>query len=206
MNNEIAILSISIVIAIMVTIIPIIVINNKKNGKNSSSGNDNDQISGDQNTINKIGTVNYYGKTTQEEASVPSEELTIDKIKSKVKVLFIDDKEFPVVNHLRSIGYTGIDYMTDVSDIDDTRIRYADIIFIDINGVGLLLGFPNQGMGLCGALKKKYGDTKRIILYSGETEGSIFDKDAQKADATLKKDSDIYQFISYITDYAKELL
>lgn len=96
--------------------------------------------------------------------------------------------------------------MTDVSDIDDTRIRYADIIFIDINGVGLLLGFPNQGMGLCGALKKKYGDTKRIILYSGETEGSIFDKDAQKADATLKKDSDIYQFISYITDYAKELL
>lgn len=206
MNNEIAILSISIVIAIMVTIIPIIVINIKKNGKNSSSGNDNGQISGDQNTINKIGTMNYYGKTTQEEASVPSEELTIDKIKSKVKVLFIDDKEFPVVNHLRSIGYTGIDYMTDVSDIDDTRIRYADIIFIDINGVGLLLGFPNQGMGLCGALKKKYGDTKRIILYSGETEGSIFDKDAQKADATLKKDSDIYQFISYITDYAKELL
>ena len=206
MNNEIAILSISIVIAIMVTIIPISVINIKKNGKNSSSGNDNDQISGDQNTINKIGTMNYYGKTTQEEASVPSEELTIDKIKSKVKVLFIDDKEFPVVNHLRSIGYTGIDYMTDVSDIDDTRIRYADIIFIDINGVGLLLGFPNQGMGLCGALKKKYGDTKRIILYSGETEGSIFDKDAQKADATLKKDSDIYQFISYITDYAKELL
>lgn len=206
MNNEIAILSISIVIAIMVTIIPIIVINIKKNGKNSSSGNDNDQISGDQNTINKIGTVNYYGKTTQEEASVPSEELTIDKIKSKVKVLFIDDKEFPVVNHLRSIGYMGIDYMTDVSDIDDNRIRYADIIFIDINGVGLLLGFPNQGMGLCGALKKKYGDTKRIILYSGETEGSIFDKDAQKADATLKKDSDIYQFISYITDYAKELL
>ena len=206
MNNEIAILSISIVIAIMVTIIPIIVINIKKNGKNSSSGNDNGQISGDQNTINKIGTMNYYGKTTQEEASVPSEELTIDKIKSKVKVLFIDDKEFPVVNHLRSIGYTGIDYMTDVRDIDDTRIRYADIIFIDINGVGLLLGFPNQGMGLCGALKKKYGDTKRIILYSGETEGSIFDKDAQKADATLKKDSDIYQFISYITDYAKELL
>ena len=206
MNNEIAILSISIVIVIMVTIILIIVINIKKNGKNSSSGNDNDQISGDQNTINKIGTVNYYGKTTQEEASVSSEELTIDKIKSKVKVLFIDDKEFPVVNHLRSIGYMGIDYMTDVSDIDDTRIRYADIIFIDINGVGLLLGFTNQGMGLCGALKKKYGDTKRIILYSGETEGSIFDKDAQKADATLKKDSDIYQFISYITDYAKELL
>ena len=68
MNNEIAILSISIVIAIMVTIIPIIVINIKKNGKNSSSGNDNDQISGDQNTINKIGTMNYYGKTTQEEA------------------------------------------------------------------------------------------------------------------------------------------
>ena len=206
MNNEITLLGISIVVAITLVVIPFVVIRIKKNGKNSSSGNDNNQISGDQNTINRIGTVNYYGNTTQKESSVQNEELTIDKIKSKVKVLFIDDKEFPVVNHLRSIGYTGIDYMTDVSDIDDNRIRYADIIFIDINGVGVKLGFPNQGMGLCGALKKKYGDKKRIILYSGETEGSIFDKDAQKADATLKKDSDIYQFISYITDYAKELL
>ena len=36
--------------------------------------------------------------------------------------------------------------------------------------------------------------------------GSIFDKDAKKADATLPKDSDLYQFTSYITQYGKELL
>lgn len=80
------------------------------------------------------------------------------------------------------------------------------LFFLDINGVGLKIGFKNQGMGLCGALKDKYGNSKRVILYSGETLGSLFDTDAKKADDTIPKDSDYVQFTSMITDYAKELL
>ena len=202
MTNEFVFISVSL-ITITICVIPFIVIKKKKSGKNTSSGNENNQISGDNNSILQIDTVNITKETQKEPLE---KELTIDEIKSRIKVLFIDDKEFPVVEHLKSIGYEGVEYINDVKDIDDKIVRFAHIIFIDINGVGLKMGFPNQGMGLCGALKTKYGNKKRIILYSGETEGSIFDKDAQKADATLKKDSDVYQFISYITDYAKELL
>lgn len=202
MSNELVLLSISCSL-LFVVMISISITNIRKKNKNTSSGNDNKQISGDNNSITQIDTLNVYSENTRKNTK---KELVIDEIKNKIKVLFIDDKEFPVVEHLKSIGYVGVDYMEDVKDLDDHRIRFAHIIFIDINGVGIQMGFSNQGMGLCGALKDKYGDKKKIILYSGETDGNIFDQDAKKADATLKKDSDVYQFISYITDYAQKLL
>lgn len=198
-----------ITIFISIIVVPFIMINKRKSGKNSSSGSNNEQVSGDGNSLTKIGTVNVYpdgAAANPSDQQTDKKKLSPDEIKNRVKVLFIDDKEFPVVDHLKSIGYKGVEYMEDVKDLDDDRIRYAHIIFVDINGVGVQMGFPNQGMGLCGAIKKRYHDQKRVILYSGETEGDIFDKDAKLADATLKKDSDIYQFISYITDYAQELL
>ena len=205
MSNEFIFISISI-LAITFIVVPVYFIKIKKTGKNTNSGNENNQISGDGNSITQIGTQNVYENKIEKASSKSKQELTPEEIKNRIKVLFIDDKEFPVVEHLKSIGYLGVNYIKDVKDLDDNIIRYANIIFIDINGVGLKMGFSNQGMGLCGALKRKYKDKKRIVLYSGETEGSLFDEDAKMADATLKKDSDVYQFISYITDYAKELL
>lgn len=106
---------------------------------------------------------------------------------------------------LKDNGYS-VNYLSDIKDLDATIVRRSNIIFLDIVGVGVAMGFKNQGMGLCGALKDKYGDTKKVILYSAETEGNIFDKDAKKADATLAKDSDLYQFTSYITQYGTEML
>ena len=203
MSSEFILLSISVLV-IFVIVVPITIVKTKKINKNTALGSDNKQISGDNNSITQIDTLNVYKNDISKEYL--RKELGIEEIKSKIKVLFVDDKEFPVVEHLKSIGYIGVDYMKDIKDLDDTKIRFAHIIFIDINGVGIQMGFPNQGMGLCGALKDKYGDKKKVILYSGETDGNIFDKDAKKADATLKKDSDVYQFISYITDYAKKLL
>lgn len=133
-------------------------------------------------------------------------ELTTDDIKARVRILFVDDKDdFPIITMLKNIGYH-VEYLSDIVDFDAKPVKYADIVFLDINGVGVAMKFKNQGMGLCGALRDYYGNAKKLILYSGETEGSIFDKDAKKADATLPKDSDLYQFISYITQYGKELL
>lgn len=177
---------------------------NKKIGRNKVTGNKNTLQNGESNAIVNIKNVNIHNK--EKHTGSPNQALSIEEIKSKIKVLFVDDKEFPIVDHLKSIGYAGTDYMPDIDDIDDTRVRYAHIIFLDINGVGIKLGFKNQGMGLCGALKDKYGDSKRVILYSGETLGSLFDTDAKKADDTIPKDSDYVQFTSMITDYAKELL
>lgn len=193
----------------LIVIIPVFInVTKKKQGKNKNEGSGNTLVNGENNTttVNHIGTLNNYPNAAIIEPLAGKTELTTDEIKARIKILFVDDKDdFPIITMLRSIGYQ-VEYLDDIVDFDARPIKYADIVFLDINGVGVAMKFKNQGMGLCGALRDYYGDTKRLILYSGETEGSIFDKDAKKADATLPKDSDLYQFISYITQYGKELL
>ena len=134
------------------------------------------------------------------------EEISIDRIKNDLKVVFVDDKRFNVVDLLKKNGWKQVCYKRDITDIDAVDVREAHVLFLDINGVGVAMGFHNQGMGLCGALKRKYGDKKRVALYSGETSGDIFDSDARLADDTLKKDSDLYQFTALMERYGKELL
>lgn len=193
----------------LIIIVPIIVnVTKKKQGKNRNEGSGNTIVNGENNatTVNHIGTLNNYHNADVKEPMTEKTELTTDDIKARVRILFVDDKDdFPIITMLRNIGYQ-VEYLSDIVDFDAKPVKYADIVFLDINGVGVAMKFKNQGMGLCGALRDYYGNAKKLILYSGETEGSIFDKDAKKADATLPKDSDLYQFISYITQYGKELL
>lgn len=202
LNTLLGIFFIAIVIPVYISMIK------KKQGKNRIKGNANTQVSGENNStsVTHIETLNNYVSQNPNDAELEKKELSSEEIKARIKILFVDDKDdYSIISMLRNNGYQ-VDYMDDIVDFDAKSVKYADIIFLDINGVGVAMKFKNQGMGLCGALRDYYGTTKRLILYSGETEGSIFDKDAKKADATLPKDSDLYQFISYITQYGKELL
>lgn len=207
MDNLLSILL--IVVFAIVIIVPVsISITKKKHGKNLNKGDNNNQVNGDNNTtnVNHIGVQNIFGSLGLNSSKSGKYELTSEEVKARIRILFVDDKsDFPIIKMLKDNGYQ-VEYLEDIINIDANKVKYADIIFLDINGVGVAMKFKNQGMGLCGALRDYYGTTKRLILYSGETEGSIFDKDAKKADATLPKDSDLYQFISYITQYGKELL
>ncbi|MEE1001007.1 MAG: hypothetical protein U0L37_03530 [Bacteroidales bacterium] len=200
------IISLTFVIIIVVVFIFIITINIKKSQqkRNKVYGSSNNQLNGDGNTNITVGTINNQLILPQKEQS--KQELFIDQIKSELKVIFVDDKKFNIVNLLKKNGWKQISYKNDISDLDDPEIREAHVIFLDINGVGIAMNFQNQGMGLCGAIKRKYGNKKRVVLYSGETDGSIFDSDAKMADDTLVKDSDYYQFIYLMEQYGKELL
>lgn len=200
------IISLTFVIIIVVVFIFIITINIKKSQqkRNKVYGSSNNQLNGDGNTNITVGTINNQLILPQKEQS--KQELSIDQIKSELKVIFVDDKKFNIVNLLKKNGWKQISYKNDISDLDDPEIREAHVIFLDINGVGIAMNFQNQGMGLCGAIKRKYGNKKRVVLYSGETDGSIFDSDAKMADDTLVKDSDYYQFIYLMEQYGKELL
>lgn len=205
---KIAILSIAVTIVFSVT--NYIKRKNIRNG-NKIKGNHNKQIIGDGNTttnvhIEHLTNNNFSSTHTQKESYNGNNSISNADMKDLLKVLFVDDKTFAVIRHLKSIGWKQVSHLKDITNIDDPVIQEAHIIFLDINGVGKALRFSNQGMGLCGALKRKYGNKKRVVLYSGETDGSIFDKDARMADATLKKDSDILQFTSLIEQYGKELL
>lgn len=204
------VLCLSLLFIVAVVIIIRININRSNNGKNRQRGKGNVQVVGTSNAaIENHGVINNYGLgSNNKEKLIKNDQgnVSVDDIKNRIQILFIDDKDdFKIIDILREIGYR-VDYVPDIVDIDDNKIKNADIIFLDINGVGVAMKFKNQGMGLCGALRSRYGKDKKLILYSGETLGDIFDHDAKQADATLPKDSDLYQFISYITQYGKEVL
>lgn len=181
---------------------------NKKKSQQSGNrveGSSNNQLNGDGNTNITVGSItNQFVHMPQEEQL--KRELSVDQIKNELKVVFVDDKKFNIVDLLRKSGWKQVCNKKDILDLDAPEIREAHVFFLDINGVGVAMGFRNQGMGLCGAIKRKYGNKKRVVLYSGETDGNIFDSDAKMADDTLVKDSDLYQFTSLMEQYGKELL
>lgn len=199
-------------VAVLVIIVPITftnVFNSKKSSQkdNSINGSGNNQLNGEGNTAISVGSItNNFASIPNDKEENDSEENYVDRIKAELKVIFVDDKKFNVVDLLKKNGWKQIIYKRDIIDIDAIEVREAHVIFLDINGVGNAMGFHNQGMGLCGALKRKYGTAKRVVLYSGETPGDIFDNDAKMADDTLKKDSDLYQFTALMEQYGKELL
>ncbi len=123
------------------------------------------------------------------------------KNKDNCHILFIDDQhnDFKMVSILKKAGWNNTKAIKDLTDLDDHKAVEANIIFVDINGVGTQM-FADQGLGLAAALKDKY-PTKTIILYSAEPSGDRFDKNLRKVDSTLPKNAEPYEFISLIEQY-----
>lgn len=123
------------------------------------------------------------------------------KNKDNCHILFIDDQhnDFKMVSILKKAGWSNTKAIKDLTDLDDHKAVEANIIFVDINGVGTQM-FADQGLGLAAALKDKY-PTKTIILYSAEPSGDRFDKNLRKVDSTLPKNAEPYEFISLIEQY-----
>jgi DNA-binding NarL/FixJ family response regulator len=132
-------------------------------------------------------------------------ERDLNEIKNVCKVLFIDDKVFPVVEILKNAGWINTQRIKDAESLDQIEIRESHILFVDIQGVGKKLKFKDEGLGLIIALKEKYPN-KKVIVYSAEDQGKIqaFHTGIDKADKRLSKNSDPYQFQTVVENYAKE--
>lgn len=132
-------------------------------------------------------------------------ERSIDEIKSLCKILFIDDKKFAVVDILQTAGWKNTKRIKDVKSLDDSEVNEANIIFVDVQGVGRTMKFKDQGLGLTIALKQKYPN-KKVIVYSAEDEGKIetFHKALSVADKRLSKNADPYEFQSIVEQFSKE--
>jgi PleD family two-component response regulator len=148
------------------------------------------------NNINSSGT-----QKEQKEISKEKE----NRIKEKTKILFIDDNhtDFKIVSILKKNGWINTKSIKDVINLDDPKVKDADIIFVDINGVGTTL-FNDEGLGLASALKKKYKN-KKIIIYSADTKGDRFHKALREVDGCLSKDAEPFQFSSLIESLANDL-
>lgn len=119
------------------------------------------------------------------------------KQKSAVSVLFIDDDiKFQVVNILKRNGWTNTKIIKDVASLEQPEVASADIFFVDIQGVGVSLGFKDQGLGLVIALRKKY-PTKKIVIYSAEN-ANAFHAAFGQANERISKDADPYEFMEAV--------
>ncbi len=137
---------------------------------------------------------------------VKLKERNLDEIKSICKILFIDDKTFPLVDILKNEGWRNTTRIKDVDALEQTNIKEAHILIVDIQGVGKKLRFKDEGLGLIIALKEKYPN-KKVIVYSAEDQGRIqaFHPGIDKADKRLSKNVDPYQFQVAIESFAMEL-
>ena len=121
-------------------------------------------------------------------------------IKSSVQILFIDDEDFNVVKMLKKAGWRNIKRKPDFSNLDDIDLQNADVVFVDIKGVGIVGGYKNEGIGLAAAIKKKY-PRKGVIIYSGTHEHDIFSSELDSVDAKLPKNAEPIQFSYLIEQY-----
>lgn len=133
-------------------------------------------------------------------------ERSLDEIKSACKILFIDDKAFPLVDILKNEGWRNTSRIKDVDALEQTEVKEAHILIVDIQGVGKKLMFKDEGLGLIIALKEKYPN-KKVIVYSAEDQGVIqaFHPGLDKADRRLSKNSDPYQFQVAVESFSKEI-
>lgn len=139
----------------------------------------------------------------KEKIKLPDRDL--GEIKQLAKILFIDDKSFPVVDILKDSFWVNTKRIRDAESLDQMEIKEAHILFVDIQGIGKKLKFKDEGLGLVIALKEKYPN-KKVIVYSAEDQGQVqaFHKGIDIADNRLSKLADPYQFQVLVEKYAKE--
>ena len=119
--------------------------------------------------------------------------------RSQISILFIDDQKFDYVKILKKAGYQNTRRINDVHSIDCSEIVYADIIFVDINGVGTNLFPTEQGLGLAKAIKKKYASSKCVVLYSASQQP--LNQEFFILDGVLNKNAVPYEFINLIESW-----
>ena len=154
----------------------------------------------------KITNINYaVGSDARQKASVPASVDHHLERKSRTRILFIDDDtRFKVVGIIKSQGWAYTKIVRDVKAIESPEVQEADILFVDIQGVGKALHFSNEGLGLALAIKNKY-PKKKVVIYSAQTSGERFDEALRRADDFLAKNADPYEFITVVERLAGEL-
>lgn len=138
---------------------------------------------------------------TKNELPVKKEEiLDHKKERSEINILFIDDKDFKVVDILKTAGWVNTTLVKDISSLYSEEVIKTNIFFIDIDGVGKQLNFKDEGLGLALALKKKYPN-KFIVIYSSIKDGDRLHPALNKVDATLDKDAEPFEFTEMVEEF-----
>ena len=113
----------------------------------------------------------------------------------------------PVVSNLKKAGWS-IEKIKDIKNIEDEIIRRNHVVFVDYKGVGSNISPKHEGVGLAIQIKKTYGKSKRVIIYSANTSFStdtVLDADFNYIDNRILKNADTTEFIDMICSEMKKL-
>jgi hypothetical protein len=119
---------------------------------------------------------------------------------STVNVLFIDDEtRFKIVNILKKNSWINCQIIKDLDDFNSPVLLNANIIFVDIEGVGRMLTPQEQGLGIVKEIKTRYPN-KRVVIYSSKPERDMTHPAFQMVEGILRKDAQPSEFLKYIED------
>ncbi len=173
----------------------------RQNKKKSNVIIDNNIVHSDKNFgIQNINaqTVNLVPSSSQSQGVNKITDFKSPRSKEDVSILFIDDKNFEVVKLLKKVGWTQTKRIKDLVDLNLYELKNADIVFIDIQGVGKTLFPEEEGFGICREVRKRYPD-KFIIIYSAEA--NHLNNNLKFADKILDKNTNPQAFINILDEY-----
>ncbi|MGZ4081665.1 MAG: hypothetical protein ACXVOH_09360 [Bacteroidia bacterium] len=128
---------------------------------------------------------------------------SLPELKDKTRILMIDDEETSLVDSLKSEGWH-IKYLPDLDRYNNTDLKDAHIVCVDIKGVGKKLNIKEEGLGLVRNIKEKYPE-KRIILCSSVSSHDIFDNAIDLVDKKVYKDGQTHPFDSAIEELSYKI-
>lgn len=167
--------------------------------KKKSNKKGEQQIS--QNQTQTVTVNNFLGNKGVCATDGQKECLDTNNLKLNLQILFIDDERFKMMDNIKKAGWQNVSYKKDITNLDDAAILKANIIFVDINGVGQNLFPKNQGIGLAAAIKNKF-PKKQVCIYSAEPH--MLDPDLKKVDDILQKNAEPIQFYNFIEEFGQK--
>jgi hypothetical protein len=147
---------------------------------------------------------NSDGIENQSKYDSSNREAKIESLKSKVRILFIDDDtKFNIVKILKDSRWKHTKSVVDIKSLDIPIVKDADIFFVDVNGIGKLLNCEHEGLDIALMLKQKYPN-KKVVIYSANKNNN-FHPAWDQCDFKLEKNALAYQFQSLVEQYSLEL-
>jgi hypothetical protein len=145
-------------------------------------------------SINMNNGMNHNSQHGDSSGPQPQHVPSIEELKKSTTILFIDDdKTFKIVGILKKMGWLNTRLIKDINSLSDHNVVDANILFIDIQGVGKLLQLKDEGLGLALAIKRRY-PAKKIIIYSAQADGERFHEALSEADYSLPKTAEPVRF------------
>lgn len=166
-----------------------------------NQGNVNVNVNVDTNTNQN----NINKQPSASDTKIDDREAKIDFMKSRAKILFIDDdKNFNVVKILKESGWRHTKNIPDIKNIDMPIVKDSHILFVDINGVGKILNLHFEGLDLSLMIKQRYPE-KKVVIYSANRTTNAFHQAWDICDFKLEKNALPNQFQNLVEKYSIEL-